>query len=113
MRLLAKTVTLVVALGAVAAACLAADCTSSQGCTDCEWKSGKLPACTFVDADGYCKCDLMILFGKLACGVDGECDYTGGGGGGSGTGGTSDVCYRLPSEWCPAECMSCETVFWL
>jgi hypothetical protein len=102
-------------LGAVSVAGFAANCSSTQGCAACkdpEEKSAGL-VCKFVQEDAYCTCNLFLFAGSYACSLDGECDYLGGGGGGTGGGGTGgETCYRLPGQWCPAECSSCETVFW-
>lgn len=91
---------------------LSADCSSSQ-CTDCGEDIHKNPKCVFVFQDAFCTCDLIVFGGTLGCGVDGTCDYTGGGGGGQGGGGGGGTtCTRAPGGWCPAECSSCETVYW-
>lgn len=90
-----------------------ADCSSSQGCADCPDEFN--PKCVFVTTDASCTCDLFLFGGKLACGVNGECDYTSGGSGGDGSAGgdTGTTCYRLPGQWCPPSCSSCETIFWV
>ena len=69
--------------------------------------------CIPVEYDASCECSIDVKFPEF-CILDGECDYTASGGGGAGGGGTGgEICYRLPGQWCPAECSSCETVFWL
>ena len=101
------------AMGAISGAAFGADCTSSQGCATCKEIESAAPVCKFVQGDAYCSCTLLLFGGSYGCGVDGECDYQIGGGGGSGGGETGgETCYRLPSQWCPSECSSCETVFW-
>jgi hypothetical protein len=89
------------------------DCSSNQ-CTDCGEDAQKRANCIFVYQDAFCVCDLFIFGGTLACGVDGLCDYTAGGTdtGGGGGGGGGSTCLQLPGSWCPAECQSCESVYW-
>ena len=91
----------------------AATCSSSSGCAACDTSSGE-PSCKFVQSNGGCTCDLFVFGGTLGCGIDGECTYTGSGGGtgGGGGGGGGGTCSRLPGGWCPADCTSCETIFW-
>lgn len=92
----------------------AATCTSSTGCADCTGMLSGMPKCEFVKNDASCTCDLYVFGGTPACGVDGDCDYVpaGGGGGSGGGGGGGTTCTRLAGQWCPAECSSCETVYW-
>lgn len=103
----------VVALLCLPSASRAANC-SSYVCVDCEQRKGSLAKCIPVEYDASCECGIDVRFPEY-CVLEGQCDYTGGGGGGGGGGvGTgSELCYRLPGQWCPAECSACETVFWL
>jgi hypothetical protein len=112
MRLMLCGVAVLTLLG-VSTPAGAANCSSSHGCTDCKQEKGKPAMCIPVEEDASCECSIDVLFPEF-CILVGDCDYTGGGVGGGGGGGTGgETCYRLPSQWCPPECSSCETVFWL
>lgn len=91
----------------------AATCSSSQACVDCFQEEGKPARCLPVTYDASCECSIDVSFPQF-CILDGECDYGNQGGGASGGSGSGDqVCFRLPGQWCPAECTSCETIFWV
>lgn len=91
----------------------AANCTSAHGCADCKQQQGELAKCIPVSYDASCECSIDVRFPEF-CILDGACDYSGQGSGGSGSGDPGGtVCYRLPSQWCPATCSSCETIFWV
>lgn len=104
----------VVLVGLAAGARVAeADC-SGAACTDCEQKTNGIASCVTVTYDASCGCSLSVEFPTF-CILEGACDYTGGGGGGGtgGGGGGGTTCVRPAGSWCPPECSSCETVYWL
>jgi hypothetical protein len=88
-----------------------ADCTAGT-CVDCEQPENKPASCVAVSQNANCECRLDVNFPEF-CILEGECTYSGGAGtGGGGGGGGGSTCYQLPGSWCPAECTSCETIFW-
>jgi hypothetical protein len=93
----------------------AADCSSSSGCLDCADRANGGFICQWENASAFCSCEVFVFGGSAACGVDGSCQYNPGGGGGGGTGGGGGggggSCTQLPGRWCPAECTSCEPVY--
>lgn len=92
------------------------NCTSATGCTDCKTEENGNFSCQFVTKDAFCECNLFVMSNRLACGVEGTCDYTpssgGGGGTGGGSGGGGGTCAQLAGSWCPPECSSCTTIYW-
>jgi hypothetical protein len=92
-------------------ASLSADCTSSL-CSDCE-QVGTRGSCLSVSYSASCSCSVSVSTGF--CILEGACQYTGGGSGGGdggGTGGGGGGCSRPAGGWCPAECASCDTIYW-
>jgi hypothetical protein len=94
-----------------------ATCHSDVGCLECEYDEDGLASCGFLPQAGYCECDLIVIFNRPSCGFNGTCEYVapsggGGGAGGGGGGGGGGACTTLPGAWCPAECSSCDTIYW-
>lgn len=87
------------------------NCTGSS-CTACKQDESGSSYCTTVSYSASCECTLRV--GERNCTLSGVCSYSpGGGGSGGGTGGGGGTtCTRVAGSWCPAECTSCDTVFW-
>lgn len=100
---------------ATATAAQAMPCSSSGGCADCfnDPDTG-IASCDTVYRDAHCDCTISVSNPRF-CILAELCDYTGGAGGGTGGGtggGGGGSCTRTAGGWCPAECSSCNTVFW-
>jgi len=89
-----------------------ADC-SSKSCADCQQNRRGTASCLAVTYSASCSCSIDVQTPSF-CLLEGACTYTGSGGGGGGGGGGNDPgsCSVAPGGWCPAECQSCQTVFW-
>lgn len=87
------------------------DCSAAH-CVDCKQNDLGIASCIPVSYDAHCSCSIEVGSPQF-CILDGACDYGGGGGNGGGGGdGGGGGCFRLPGQWCPAECDSCGTIFW-
>ena len=89
-------------------------CSSAGGCSDCENNSANIASCITVSYSAFCSCSISANNPHM-CLLQDLCDYTsgsGGGGGGTGGGGGGGYCTRSAGGWCPAECVSCGTVYW-
>jgi hypothetical protein len=89
----------------------AADCTSAS-CSDCETDRRGLGVCLAVNDSASCSCSIDTK-DPAFCILEGACTYSGGGGGGTGGGGGGGAggCVQIGGSWCPAECTSCQTIF--
>jgi hypothetical protein len=100
---------------AAAPAAQAMSCSSAGGCADCfnDPDTG-IASCDTVYRDAHCDCTISAN-NRNFCILEELCDYTGGAGGGTGGGtggGGGGSCTRTAGGWCPAECSSCNTVYW-
>lgn len=90
----------------------AEDC--STNCQVCDHGVGLYTSqCAPGQVDAWCECHVIMSGG--GCGFNGQCVPGpvggGGGGGGTGGGGGGGSCSIRPGQWCPAECGSCDMIY--